>query len=122
VLHRFAGHAAFGDGLRPSHEHGIFRQAIRDGRQVEEPDNLRRPDRGGRPSGQGLPNTARGTFGCGAAITVIPNRPSTLGVAMIDRSSAGALRNTPGLGGGPDHQSRRVLTGDFVVLSSSTGR
>ncbi|MEP7245004.1 MAG: glycogen/starch/alpha-glucan phosphorylase, partial [Gammaproteobacteria bacterium] len=83
-------YSAMGYGLR--YEYGIFRQAIRDGYQVEQPDNwLRRPDpfeivRPGKVYSVPL----QASFELrGSAITIIPNRPSSvLGVAY-DRPVVG---------------------------------
>jgi starch phosphorylase len=83
-------YSAMGYGLR--YEYGIFRQAIREGQQVEEPDNwLRRPDpwEVTRP-GKVYRVPLGGTFELrGAAITVIPNRPSTLLGVAYDRPVVG---------------------------------
>src|SRR5262249_24043336 len=83
-------YSAMGYGLR--YEYGILRQTIRNGYQVEEPDNwLRRPDpwemvRPGKvyqvPLGASFELR-------GVAITIIPNRPSTLLVIPCDRPAVG---------------------------------
>ena len=83
-------YSAMGYGLR--YEYGIFRQSIRDGHQVEEPDNwLRRPDPWEivRP-GKVYPVPLQASFELrGAAITIIPNRPSTLLGVAYDRPVIG---------------------------------
>ena len=83
-------YSAMGYGLR--YEYGIFRQSIRDGYQVEEPDNwLRRPDPWEivRP-GKVYPVPLQASFELrGAAITIIPNRPSTLLGVAYDRPVVG---------------------------------
>ena len=79
-----------GYGLR--YEYGIFRQSIRDGYQVEQPDNwLRRPDPWEvvRP-GKVYPVPLQASFELtGAAIRIIPNRPSTLLAVAYDRPVVG---------------------------------
>jgi starch phosphorylase len=72
-------YSAMGYGLR--YEFGIFRQSIRNGYQVEEPDNwLRHPDPWQivRP-GKEFPVHLHASFELqGSGINIIPNRPSTL--------------------------------------------
>ncbi|HKE95476.1 MAG TPA: glycogen/starch/alpha-glucan phosphorylase [Povalibacter sp.] len=83
-------YSAIGYGLR--YEYGIFRQTIQHGYQVEEPDNwLRRPDPWEivRP-GKVFPVPLHASFALrGAAIDVIPNRPSTLLGIAYDRPVVG---------------------------------
>jgi starch phosphorylase len=83
-------YAAMGYGLR--YEYGIFRQAIRDGYQVEQPDNwLRCPDPWeiARP-GIVYPVRLHGSFELkGSAINIISGRPSTLLGVAYDRPIAG---------------------------------
>jgi starch phosphorylase len=72
-------YSAMGYGLR--YEYGIFRQSVRDGYQVEEPDNwLRHPDPWQIPRpGKEFRVPLQGSFElAGSAIKLIPNRPSTL--------------------------------------------
>ncbi len=84
------GFSAIGYGLR--YEYGIFHQAIREGYQVEEPDNwLRRPDPWeiSRP-GKMYPVELDASIELqGSAIRIIPNRPSTLLGIAYDRPVVG---------------------------------
>ncbi|HYB40557.1 MAG TPA: glycogen/starch/alpha-glucan phosphorylase, partial [Candidatus Methylomirabilis sp.] len=83
-------YSAIGYGLR--YEYGIFHQSIRDGYQVEEPDNwLRRPDpwevpRPGKV--YGVPLQASIALE-GSVIHIVPNRPSTLLGIAYDRPIIG---------------------------------
>jgi len=82
--------SAMGYGLR--YEYGIFHQAIRDGYQVEEPDNwLRRPNPWeiGRPGKMYPVQLAASIELQGSAIRMIPNRPSTLLGVAYDRPVVG---------------------------------
>jgi starch phosphorylase len=83
-------YSGMGYGLR--YEYGIFRQAIRDGYQVEQPDNwLRRPDpwEVTRP-GKLYQVPLNASFDLkGSAIHVTPNRPSTLLGIPYDRPVVG---------------------------------
>jgi starch phosphorylase len=83
-------YSAIGYGLR--YEYGIFRQLIRDGYQVEQPDNwLRSPDpwEVARPAVI-YPVALHGSFELkGSAVTIIPDRPSTLLGMGYDRPIAG---------------------------------
>jgi starch phosphorylase len=83
-------YSAIGYGLR--YEYGIFRQSIRDGYQVEEPDNWLRqgdPWEVGRP-GKQFPVQLHASFELkGSAINIIPNRPSTLLGVGYDRPVVG---------------------------------
>jgi starch phosphorylase len=83
-------YSAMGYGLR--YEYGIFRQTIRDGYQVEEPDNwLRRPDPWeiARP-GKMYPVELHASIELqGSSIRIIPNRPSTLLGVAYDRPVIG---------------------------------
>lgn len=83
-------YSAMGYGLR--YEYGIFRQSIRNGYQVEQPDNwLRLPD----PWEVARPGIAyrvplHASFELkGSAINIIPDRPSTLLGVAYDRPVAG---------------------------------
>src|SRR5262249_16970273 len=83
-------YSAIGYGLR--YEYGIFRQSLRNGYQVEEPDNwLRQPDpwqitRAGKEYRVPL----HASFELrGSAITIIPDRPSTLLGVAYDRPVVG---------------------------------
>ena len=83
-------YSAIGYGLR--YEYGIFRQSIRDGYQVEQPDHwLRRPDpweivRPGRT--YRVPLNASIAFE-GSRIQIEPNRPTTLLGVAYDRPVVG---------------------------------
>jgi starch phosphorylase len=83
-------YSGMGYGLR--YEYGIFRQGIRDGFQVEQPDNwLRAPDpwEVTRP-GKLYPVPLNASFELkGSAIRVTPNRPSTLLGVPYDRPVVG---------------------------------
>ncbi|HKB36704.1 MAG TPA: glycogen/starch/alpha-glucan phosphorylase, partial [Gemmataceae bacterium] len=83
-------YSGMGYGLR--YEYGIFRQSIRDGYQVEQPDNwLRRPDpwEVTRP-GKLFQVPLNATFDLeGSAIRVTRNRPSTLLGIPYDRPVVG---------------------------------
>lgn len=83
-------YSAMGYGLR--YEYGIFRQAIRDGYQVEQPDNwLRHPDpwQIARP-GKSVRVPLNATIELrGSAIRLFPNRPSTLIGVAYDRPVVG---------------------------------
>jgi starch phosphorylase len=83
-------YSAIGYGLQ--YEYGIFRQSIRDGYQVEEPDNwLRQPDpwQVSRP-GKEFQVPLHASFELrGSAIRIIPNRPSTLIGVAHDRPVVG---------------------------------
>jgi starch phosphorylase len=83
-------YSAMGYGLR--YEYGIFRQAIRDGYQIEQPDNwLRRPDPWEivRP-GKVLAVPLAASFELrGAAIRIIRNRPSRMLAIAYDRPVVG---------------------------------
>jgi starch phosphorylase len=83
-------YAAMGYGLR--YEYGIFRQTIRDGYQVEQPDNwLRRPDPWeiARPDIV-YPVPLQASFELkGSCINIIPDRPSTLLGIAYDRPVVG---------------------------------
>ncbi|HEY7058187.1 MAG TPA: glycogen/starch/alpha-glucan phosphorylase [Vicinamibacterales bacterium] len=114
-------YSAMGYGLR--YEYGIFRQSIRDGYQVEGPDNwLRRPDPWEvvRP-GKVYPVQLHASFELrGAAIRIIPNRPSTLLGIAYDRPVVGygaRCVNTLRLWGAaaPEHFDFAEFShGDFV--------
>jgi starch phosphorylase len=82
--------SGIGYGLR--YEYGIFKQSIRDGYQVEQPDNwLRRPDPWEvvRP-GKLYAVPLNATFELkGSAIHITPNRPSTLLGIPYDRPVVG---------------------------------
>jgi starch phosphorylase len=114
-------YSAMGYGLR--YEYGIFRQAVRDGYQVEQPDNwLRRPDPWeiARP-GKVFPVPLHASFELrGSAITIIPNRPSTLLGIAYDRPVVGygaRCVNTLRLWGAtaPEHFDFAEFShGDFV--------
>jgi starch phosphorylase len=83
-------YSAIGYGLR--YEYGIFRQSIRDGYQVEGPDNwLGRPDPWEIPRpGKAVSVPLHASFELrGAAIHIIPNRPSTLLGIAYDRPVIG---------------------------------
>jgi glycogen phosphorylase len=83
-------YSAIGYGLR--YEYGIFKQSLRDGFQVEEPDNwLSRPDpwevpRSGKRYKVGLNASIELD---GSSIHIVPNRPSTLIGVAYDRPVAG---------------------------------
>jgi starch phosphorylase len=83
-------YSAMGYGLR--YDYGMFRQSIRNGYQVEEPDNwLRQPDPWeiSRP-GREFPVFLRGSFECrGSSVRIIPDRPSTLLGIPHDRPVVG---------------------------------
>src|SRR5262249_7701989 len=83
-------YSAIGYGLR--YEYGIFRQNIRDGFQVEQPDNwLRQPDpwEGVRP-GKLYPVPLNASFELkGSGIQLRANRPSTLFGIPYDRPVVG---------------------------------
>src|SRR5262245_49002898 len=83
-------YSAIGYGLR--YEYGIFKQVIRDGNQIEQPDNwLRRPDPWeiARP-GKIYSVPLQASFELrGAAIRIIPDRPSTLLAVPYDRPVVG---------------------------------
>src|SRR5262249_25588557 len=83
-------YSAMGYGLR--YEYGIFRQTIRDGYQIEQPDNwLRRPDPWEivRPS-KVYPVKLHASFELnGAAIRIMQDRPSTLFGVAYDRPVIG---------------------------------
>src|SRR5262245_21013064 len=83
-------YAAIGYGLQ--YEYGIFKQLVRDGYQVEEPDNwLRQPDpwQVTRP-GKEFHVPFQATFELrGSALHVIPNRPSVLVGIAHDRPVVG---------------------------------
>src|SRR6516162_5864275 len=82
--------SAMGYGLR--YDYGMFRQSIRAGYQVEEPDSwLRQPDPWeiSRP-GREFPVRLEGSFEFrGSAIHITPNRPSTLIGIAHDRPVVG---------------------------------
>jgi starch phosphorylase len=83
-------YSAMGYGLR--YEYGIFRQAIRAGYQVEEPDKwLRHPDPWEIPRpGKRYPVHLSASIELqGSAIRIIPNRPSTLLGVAYDRPVVG---------------------------------
>ncbi len=83
-------YSAIGYGLR--YEYGIFRQSIRNGYQVEEPDNwLSQNDPWEiRRSGKRYPVTINASIELeGSSIRIIPNRPSTLIGIAYDRPVAG---------------------------------
>ena len=112
---------AMGYGLR--YEYGIFRQSIRDGWQVEQPDNwLRRPD----PWEVARPHEmVEIKLGCSfelrdGALRAIPGRPSTLIGIPFDRpvvGYGGKTINTLRLwaAAAPDYfDFQRFSSGDFV--------
>jgi starch phosphorylase len=83
-------YSAIGYGLR--YEHGIFRQSIRNGYQTEEPDSwLRRPDPWEVPRpGRVFSVPLHASFELsGGAISIMPNRPSTLLGIGYDRPIIG---------------------------------
>jgi starch phosphorylase len=114
-------YSAMGYGLR--YEYGIFRQSIRDGYQVERPDNwLRSPDPFEivRP-GKVFPVPLQASFQLhGSAIAITPNRPSTLLGIAYDRPVVGygaRCVNTLRLWGAaaPEHFDFAEFShGDFV--------
>lgn len=114
-------YSAMGYGLR--YEYGIFRQTIRDGYQMEGPDNwLRRPDpfEVHRP-GKVFPVPLHASFELrGASISITPNRPSTLLGIAYDRPVVGygaKCVNTLRLwaAAAPDHFDFAEFShGDFV--------
>jgi starch phosphorylase len=83
-------YSAIGYGLR--YEYGMFRQSIRDGYQVEDPDNwLRRPDpwEVARP-GKEFAVPLHATFELvGSAVRITPDRPSTILGVAYDRPVVG---------------------------------
>jgi starch phosphorylase len=83
-------YSAIGYGLQ--YQYGIFRQSIRDGYQVEEPDNwLRQPDpwQIARP-GKRYVVPLHGSFELrGSTIKITPNRPSALVGLAYDRPVVG---------------------------------
>jgi starch phosphorylase len=83
-------YSAMGYGLQ--YEYGIFRQSVRDGYQVEEPDNwLRQPDpwQISRP-GKEIQVPLHASFELrGSAIRIIPDRPSTIVGVAYDRPVVG---------------------------------
>ncbi len=83
-------YSAMGYGLR--YEYGIFRQGIRNGYQVEKPDNwMRRPDPWEivRP-GKAYPVPLQASFELrGEGIRIKPNQPSTLLGVAYDRPVVG---------------------------------
>ena len=110
-------YSAMGYGLR--YEYGIFRQSIRDGYQVEQPDNwLRRPDpwevtRPGKL--YAVPLSASFELK-GSAIRITRNRPSTLLGIPYDRPVVGYgahCVNTLRLwaAAAPESKRRRTLQG-----------
>src|SRR5262245_51007432 len=114
-------YSAIGYGLR--YEYGIFRQTIRDGYQVEKPDNwLRRPDPWEVPRpGKVFAVPLHASFELkGGAITIIPNRPSTILGVAYDRPVIGygaRCVNTLRLWGAvaPEHfDFAEFSQGDFV--------
>jgi starch phosphorylase len=83
-------YSAMGYGLQ--YEYGIFRQSLRDGYQVEEPDNwLRQPDpwKMARPGKEYRVPLSASFELRGSAIHIIPNRPSTLIGIATDRPVVG---------------------------------
>jgi starch phosphorylase len=83
-------YSAMGYGLQ--YEYGIFRQCIRDGYQVEEPDNwLRLPDpwQVARPARECRVPLHASFELHGSAIRIIPNRPSTIVGLAYDRPVVG---------------------------------
>ena len=110
---------AVGYGLR--YEYGMFRQEIKDGRQVEHPDNwLSRPDpwevvrpsRDGRRSRSTAPSRLRE-----GRLTVVPNVPTVLRGIPYDRpvvGYGGKTINTLRLWGAAAHE-------DFNFLEFSRG-
>ena len=83
-------YSAIGYGLR--YEYGMFRQSLRDGRQVAEPDNwLRHTDPWEiHRSGKQYPVTLNASIELeGSSIHIRPNRPSTILGVAYDRPVAG---------------------------------
>ena len=82
-------YSAIGYGLR--YEYGIFRQSIRNGYQVEEPDNwLRQPDPWEIRRGKRYDVHLGASIELeGSSIRIIPNRPTTLVGVAYDRPVAG---------------------------------
>jgi starch phosphorylase len=118
---------AMGYGLR--YEYGIFRQSLRDGWQVEQPDNwLRRPDpwEVARPH-QSVEVKLNCSFELrGGSLRAIPNRPSTLIGIPFDRpvvGFGGGTINTLRLWAAstPDYfDFQRFSGGDFVGALAET--
>lgn len=118
---------AMGYGLR--YEYGIFRQSIRDGWQLEQPDNwLRRPDPWeiARPE-----ERIEVPFGCSFVmrngnLELIPDRPSTLTGIPFDRPVVGYGGNTVNtlrLWGAvaPDYfDFQQFSAGEFVAALTET--
>ena len=116
-----------GYGLR--YEYGIFRQAIKDGWQKEQPDNwLRHPD----PWEVSRPNEAvEIPLGCsfavhGGTLRAVPGRPSSLISIPFDRpvvGYGGKTINTLRLwaAAAPDYfDFQRFSSGDFVGALAET--
>jgi starch phosphorylase len=83
-------YSAMGYGLQ--YEYGIFKQSVRDGYQVEEPDNwLRQPDPWQIPRpGKEIQVPLAATFELrGSGVHIIPNRPSMLVGIAHDRPVVG---------------------------------